>query len=99
MKKGQSAPICFASWHIASSPRPISNSSLSIVIVSSGTRLDLNYYIQDNIDEYHQEDILDYFREAESDNVEQALRELGEDEYEEQEVRLMRIKFISEVGN
>ena len=68
-------------------------------IVSSGTRLDLNYYIQDNIDEYHQEDILDYFREAESDNVEQALRELGEDEYEEQEVRLMRIKFISEVGN
>jgi len=68
-------------------------------IVSSGTRLDLNYYIQDNIDEYHQEDILDYFREAESDDVEQALRELGEDEYEEQEVRLMRIKFISEVGN
>ena len=68
-------------------------------IVSSGTRLDLNYYIQDNIDEYHQEDILDYFREAESDNVEQALRELGEDEYDEQEVRLMRIKFISEVGN
>ena len=68
-------------------------------IVSSGTRLDLNYYIQDNIDEYHQEDILEYFREAESDDVEQALRELGEDEYEEQEVRLMRIKFISEVGN
>ena len=68
-------------------------------IVSSGTRLDLNYYIQDNIDEYHQEDILEYFREAESDDVEQALRELGEDEYDEQEVRLMRIKFISEVGN
>ena len=68
-------------------------------IVSSGTRLDLNYYIQDTIDEYHQEDILEYFREAESDDVEQALRELGEDEYEEQEVRLMRIKFISEVGN
>ena len=68
-------------------------------IVSSGTRLDLNYYIQDTIDEYHQEDILEYFREAESDDVQQALRELGEDEYEEQEVRLMRIKFISEVGN
>ncbi|MCR5645959.1 MAG: DNA helicase RecQ [Bacteroidales bacterium] len=68
-------------------------------IVSSGTRLDLNYYIQDNIDEYHQEDILDYFHEAESDDVQQALRELGEDEYDESEVRLMRIKFISEVGN
>ena len=68
-------------------------------IVSSGTRLDLNYYIEDNIDIYHQEDILDYFQEAESDNVEAALRELGEDEYSEQEVRLMRIKFMSDVGN
>ena len=68
-------------------------------IVSSGTRLDLNYYIEDNIDIYHQEDILDYFHEAESDDVEQALRELGEDEYSEEEVRLMRIKFMSEVGN
>ena len=68
-------------------------------IVSSGTRLDLNYYIEENIDEYHREDILDYFHEAESDNVQQALRELGEDEYEEEEVRLMRIKFLSEVGN
>ena len=68
-------------------------------IVSSGTRLDLNYYIEDNIDIYHQEDILDYFHEAESDNVQQALRDLGEDEYSEQEVRLMRIKFLSDVGN
>ena len=68
-------------------------------IVSSGTRLDLNYYIEDNIDIYHQEDILDYFHEAESDDVQQALRELGEDEYSEEEVRLMRIKFLSDVGN
>ncbi len=68
-------------------------------IVSSGTRLDLNYYIEENIDIYHQEDILDYFHEAESDDVQQALRELGEDEYSEEEVRLMRIKFLSEVGN
>ena len=68
-------------------------------IVSSGTRLDLNYYIEDNIDIYHQEDILDYFHEAESDDVQQALRELGEDEYSEEEVRLMRIKFMSDVGN
>ena len=68
-------------------------------IVSSGTRLDLNYYIEENIDIYHQEDILDYFQEAESDDVQQALRELGEDEYNEEEVRLMRIKFLSDVGN
>ena len=68
-------------------------------IVSSGTRLDLNYYIEDNIDIYHQEDILDYFQEAESDDVQKALRELGEDEYSEEEVRLMRIKFLSDVGN
>ena len=68
-------------------------------IVASGTRLDINYFIEENIDEYHQEDILEYFREADSDIVDDALRALGEDEYEEAEVRLMRIKFISEVGN
>ena len=68
-------------------------------IVASGTRLDINYYIEDVIDEYHQEDILEYFREADSDTVEDALDALGVNEYEEEEVRLMRIKFISEVGN
>ena len=68
-------------------------------IVSSGTHLDINYYIEENIDIYHQQDILDYFQEAESDDVQAALRELGEDEYEEEEVRLMRIKFLSDVGN
>jgi ATP-dependent DNA helicase RecQ len=68
-------------------------------IVSSGTHLDINYYIEDNVDVYHQEDILDYFHEAESDDVQTALRELGEDEYDEYEVRLMRIKFLSDVGN
>ena len=68
-------------------------------IVSSGTHLDINYYIEDNVDIYHQEDILEYFKEAESDDIQAALRELGEDEYEEEEVRLMRIKFLSDVGN
>ena len=68
-------------------------------IVSSGTHLDLNYYIEENVDIYHQEDILDYFQEAESDDIKKALEELGEDEYEEDEVRLMRIKFMSDVGN
>ena len=68
-------------------------------IVASGTRLDINYYIEDVIDEYHQEDILEYFREANSDTVEDALDALGVNDYEEEEVRLMRIKFFSEVGN
>ncbi len=68
-------------------------------IVASGMHLDMNYYIQDEIDVYHQEDILEYFREAQTDDVQTALRELGEDEYEENEVRLMRIKFMSDVGN
>ena len=47
----------------------------------------------------HQQEIYAYFHEAESDNVEEALRELGEDEYTEEEIRLMRIKFLSEIGN
>jgi ATP-dependent DNA helicase RecQ len=68
-------------------------------IVSSGTKLDIKYYIDEYVDEFHQEEIFDYFREAESDSVEDALVSLGEDEYSEAEIRLMRIKFMSEVGN
>lgn len=68
-------------------------------IVSSGTKLDISYYIDEFVDEYHQEDIFDYFSEAETDSIEVALQELGESEYTEEEVRLMRIKFMSEVGN
>lgn len=68
-------------------------------IVASGTKIDINYYIDEYIDEYHQEEIFEYFRTAETDSVEDALRELGEDEYTEEEIRLMRIKFMSEMGN
>lgn len=68
-------------------------------IVASGTKIDLNYYIDETIDPYHQEEILDYFQEAETDSVEDALKELGENEFSEEEIRLMRIKFMSEVGN
>ena len=68
-------------------------------IVSSGTRLDISYYVEEYVDEYHQEEIFDYFSEAETDSIEVALKELGESEYSEEEVRLMRIKFLSEVGN
>ncbi|GAB1405000.1 DNA helicase RecQ [Lentimicrobium sp.] len=68
-------------------------------IVSSGTKLDLNYYVNEYVDPYHQEEIYDYFREAESDSIEAALMELGEDEFNEEEIRLMRIKFMSDLGN
>lgn len=68
-------------------------------IVASGTKIDLDYYINEFVDEYHQEEIYEYFREAESDSIEDCLRELGENEYSEEEIRLMRIKFMSELGN
>lgn len=68
-------------------------------IVSSGTKLDINYYINEVVDPYHQEEIIDYFHEAESDSIQEALDELGEEEFNENEIRLMRIKFMSEVGN
>lgn len=68
-------------------------------IVESGTRLDLSYYVDELVDPYNQEDILDYFQEAESDSIEEALEELGEEEYSEVDIRLMRIKYLSDVGN
>lgn len=68
-------------------------------IVASGTRIDLNYFINENIDIYHQEEIFEYFRTAETDSVEKALEELGENEFSIEEIRLMRIKFMSEIGN
>lgn len=68
-------------------------------IVNSGTRLNLSYYIDQVIDDDRQADITAYFREeAESDSLQAALDELGDD-YEEEEIRLMRIKFLSEFGN
>ncbi|MCD4746130.1 MAG: DNA helicase RecQ [Bacteroidales bacterium] len=68
-------------------------------IVAAGTKIDINYYINEYVDEYHQEEIYEYFKEAESDSIGMALEELGEDEFNEEEVRLMRIKFMSEIGN
>ncbi|HLN54637.1 MAG TPA: DNA helicase RecQ, partial [Bacteroidales bacterium] len=68
-------------------------------IVNSGTRLNLDYYINNVIDEERQHDIYSYFREeAETDSLEDAIRELG-NEFEEEEIRLVRIKFLSEMGN
>ncbi len=68
-------------------------------IVHSGTKLNIDYYINDVIDEEHQEEVFDYFREAEDDSVQKALDDLGEDEYTEEDIRLMRIKFLSDMGN
>ncbi len=68
-------------------------------IVNSGTRLNIDYYIDDVLDEDHQEEIFEYFRESEVDSIQEAVKELGEDEYSEDDIRLMRIKFISDMGN
>ncbi|MCF8336134.1 MAG: DNA helicase RecQ [Bacteroidales bacterium] len=69
-------------------------------IVQSGTKLNLDYYIDQVIDEEKQEDIYEYFlEEAETESVKEAIEELGEDEYSEEDIRLMRIKFFSEYGN
>lgn len=66
-------------------------------IVNSGTKINLNYYIDDLLDSEQQEDIFDYFKESESGDLNDAYKELG-NEYSEDEIRLMRIKFISEMG-
>lgn len=68
-------------------------------IVHSGTRVNINYYIDRVMDTDKQEDIIEYFREAETDSIQEALNELGEEDYSEEEVRLVRIRFLSEYGN
>ena len=68
-------------------------------IVSSGTKLDLNYYISQTIDDEVVDEIYEYFKsEATSDSVEEAIKELGSD-YEEMEIRLVRIKFLCEIAS
>ncbi len=67
-------------------------------IVYSGTKLNINYWIDEVLDEDQQEEIHEYFLEAKSDKIEEALDEFDGD-YDEEELRLYRIKFISEVGN
>lgn len=67
-------------------------------IVYSGTKININYFLDEVLDEDQQEDIIDYFKESESDDLEAAIQELG-DSYSEEEIRLVRIKFLSEMGN
>ncbi len=69
-------------------------------IINSGTKLNLDYYINQVIDEDKQEEIYNYFKEeAETESIDEALKELGEEEYSEEEIRLMRIKFLTEMGH
>ncbi len=69
-------------------------------IVTAGTKLNLDYYINDVMDEEKIQDIYDYFKEdAESDSIEDALEEFSGEDYSEKEIRLVRLKFLSEVGN
>ena len=68
------------------------------MIVYSGTKLNIKYWIDDILDDEQQEEIFDYYMEAESDSIANALKEF-EGDYDTEELRLMRIKFISEVAN
>lgn len=67
-------------------------------IVYSGTRINIDYFINEAMDEDHILDIYEYFKESETDDLEEAINELGSD-YSEEEIRLIRIKFLSEMAN
>ena len=67
-------------------------------IVYSGTKINVSYFIDEAIDADIEDDIFEYFKESESDDIEIAMEELGDD-YTEEEIRLVRIKFLSEMGN
>ena len=67
-------------------------------IVYSGTKLNIDYYLEEEMDDDHVDDIYDYFRESETDDIDTALDELDSD-YTEEEIRLVRIKFLSEMAN
>jgi len=68
-------------------------------IVSSGTKVNIDYYINEVLDEWQQEEIYDYFREAETDSLEDALAELDAEDFELEDIQLVRVKFMSEMAN
>ncbi len=68
-------------------------------IVNSGTKLNLNYFVDEVLDDDRQDEVFDYFRSAENDSIDAALKDLGETDYTREEIQLMRIKFMSELGN
>ena len=67
-------------------------------IVYSGTKINIDYFLREIMDDEHIDDIFSYFKESESDSLEDAIEEFGM-EYSEEEIRLIRIKFLSEMGN
>ena len=67
-------------------------------IVYSGTKLNIDYFLEEVMDEDHMLDIYDYFKESETDSLDEAMDELGQD-YSEEEIRLVRVKFLSEMAN
>jgi ATP-dependent DNA helicase RecQ len=68
-------------------------------IVNSGTKLRIDYHLNKHIDEYVRETIIEYFKEAETDSIEDAFQELKEEEITWEEIQLMRIKFLSDYAN
>ena len=68
-------------------------------IVYSGTKINIDYFLTEVMDTDHIEEIFEYFSSAETDKIDAALEDLGEDDYSETEVRLVRVKFLSEIGN
>jgi len=68
-------------------------------IVFSGTKLNISYYLNETMDVEKQEEVIEYFRESETDSIDVAIKELGSDDYTDEEIRLMRIKFLSEYAN
>ena len=69
------------------------------MIVNSGTKLNIQYYIDEHVDEYAKDDIYEYFMESESDSIEDAIQELSEDDITSDEIKLVRIMFLSEMAN
>ncbi|GGH19682.1 DNA helicase RecQ [Sphingobacterium alkalisoli] len=68
-------------------------------IVYSGTKLNIGYFVDEMIDQDLQDEVYDYFKSAEVDSIKEALKQLGEADYTYEDIQLMRIKFISELGN
>ena len=68
-------------------------------IVASGTKVNINYYIEDIMDDEKLDEIMEYFKNSETDSIPAALKELGENDYSEEEIRTVRIKFLSDFGN
>jgi ATP-dependent DNA helicase RecQ len=69
------------------------------MIVNSGTKIRLDYYLNKNIDEYVREAVIEYFKEAETDDIDIAYQELKDDEITWEEIQLMRLKFLSDYAN